>query len=68
MGGIHLKFKVNPDIAIFGKALGSGYAINAIIGKRKIMKKLRIHLSVVLFGVSVLDIQLHFLQLKNLKD
>jgi glutamate-1-semialdehyde aminotransferase len=39
MGGIHLKFKVNPDLAIFGKALGSGYAINAIIGKRKIMKK-----------------------------
>ena len=39
MGGIHLKFKVNPDIAIFGKALGSGCAINAIIGKKKIMKK-----------------------------
>ncbi len=39
MGGIHLKFKVNPDMAIFGKALGSGYAINAIIGKKEIMKK-----------------------------
>jgi len=39
MGGIHLNFKVNPDLAIFGKALGSGFAINAIIGKRKIMKK-----------------------------
>jgi glutamate-1-semialdehyde 2,1-aminomutase len=39
MGGIHLKFKVNPDMAIFGKALGSGYAINAIIGKRNIMRK-----------------------------
>ena len=39
MGGVHLKFKVNPDIAIFGKALGSGYAINAIIGKKDIMKK-----------------------------
>ena len=39
MGGIHLKFNVNPDMAIFGKALGSGYAINAVIGKRKIMKK-----------------------------
>lgn len=38
MGGIHLKFKVNPDIAMFGKALGSGFAINAIIGKKKIMK------------------------------
>ena len=39
MGGIHLKYKVNPDISIFGKALGSGYAINAVIGKRSIMKK-----------------------------
>ncbi len=39
MGGIHLKFKVFPDLAIFGKALGSGYAINAIIGKKHIMKK-----------------------------
>ena len=39
MGGIHLKFKVSPDIAIFGKALGSGFAINAIIGKKNIMSK-----------------------------
>ena len=39
MGGIHLNFKVNPDIAIFGKSLGSGYAINAIIGKKNIMRK-----------------------------
>jgi len=38
MGGIHLSFNVNPDIAIFGKALGSGFAINAIIGKKKIME------------------------------
>ena len=39
MGGIHLKYRVNPDIAIFGKALGSGFAINAIIGKKEVMKK-----------------------------
>ena len=39
MGGIHLKYKVNPDISIFGKALGSGYAINTIIGKKNIMEK-----------------------------
>ena len=39
MGGIHLNFKVNPDIAIFGKALGNGFAINAVIGKKKIMKR-----------------------------
>ena len=32
-GGIHLKFKVNPDIAIYGKSIGNGYPISAIIGK-----------------------------------
>ena len=37
-GGLHKFYKVNPDIAIFGKALGNGYAINAIIGKEKIMR------------------------------
>ena len=39
MGGTHLKYKVNPDMAIFGKALGSGYAINSVIGKKLIMEK-----------------------------
>jgi len=34
-GGLHLKFKVNPDMAIFGKALGNGYPISAVIGKKK---------------------------------
>ena len=29
---------MNPDIAMFGKALGNGYAINAIIGKSAIMQ------------------------------
>ena len=37
-GGIHLKYKIYPDIAIFGKALGNGYAVNAILGKREIME------------------------------
>jgi len=36
-GGIHLKYKINPDIAIFGKSLGNGYPISSIIGKKKIM-------------------------------
>ena len=36
-GGLHLKYKINPDIATFGKALGNGYAINAIIGKDSVM-------------------------------
>lgn len=37
LGGIHLTFNVEPDMAVFGKALGNGYPISAIIGKKKIM-------------------------------
>tara|TARA_B110000027_G_C16112671_1_gene298507 strand:+ start:630 stop:2672 length:2043 start_codon:yes stop_codon:yes gene_type:complete len=37
-GGLHKKYKVNPDIAVFGKALGNGYAITSVIGKKDIMK------------------------------
>ena len=37
-GGLHLKYKVNPDIAIFGKSIGNGYPISAIIGKKQIMQ------------------------------
>ena len=37
-GGLHKKYKINPDIAVFGKALGNGYAITAVIGKREIMQ------------------------------
>ena len=36
-GGIHKKYEVSPDMAIFGKALGNGYAISAILGKKAIM-------------------------------
>lgn len=37
-GGLHKKFGVEPDIAVFGKALGNGYAITAVIGKKEIME------------------------------
>ncbi len=37
-GGLHLKYGVNPDIAMFGKAIGNGYSITSIIGKKRIMK------------------------------
>ena len=37
-GGVHLNYKVNPDIAVFGKALGNGFPISAVIGRSKIMK------------------------------
>lgn len=37
-GGLHKKYGVEPDMAIFGKALGNGYAITATIGRREIME------------------------------
>tara|TARA_Y100001958_G_C21248715_1_gene581905 strand:- start:27154 stop:28470 length:1317 start_codon:yes stop_codon:yes gene_type:complete len=37
-GGIHKKYCVEPDLAIYGKTLGNGYAINAIVGKRSVME------------------------------
>ena len=37
-GGLHKVFGVEPDMAMFGKALGNGYAITAIIGKREVME------------------------------
>jgi len=37
-GGLHKKYGVEPDIAIFGKALGNGYAISACIGKQRFME------------------------------
>ena len=36
-GGLHLKFGVNPDIAVFGKAISNGYPMGAIIGKKEVM-------------------------------
>ncbi|MDA7801189.1 aminotransferase class III-fold pyridoxal phosphate-dependent enzyme [Candidatus Pelagibacter sp.] len=38
-GGLHLKYKINPDICILGKALGNGYPINAVIGTKQVMNK-----------------------------
>jgi glutamate-1-semialdehyde aminotransferase/aryl-alcohol dehydrogenase-like predicted oxidoreductase len=37
-GGLHKIYNVNPDIATFGKALGNGYPITAIIGKKEVME------------------------------
>lgn len=37
-GGVHKQYGVEPDMAIFGKALGNGYAITAAIGRRSVME------------------------------
>lgn len=37
LGGSHLVLGVNPDIAVFAKAMTNGYPLSAIIGKKEIM-------------------------------
>ena len=39
LGGLHKKYNVDPDMAIFGKALGNGYAITSVIGRKEIMSE-----------------------------
>jgi len=37
-GGLHKKYGIEPDLAIFAKALGNGYAISACIGRKNFMQ------------------------------
>jgi len=37
-GGIHQLFDVTPDIAVYGKALGNGYACTAVVGCKEVMQ------------------------------
>src|SRR6267154_3283900 len=37
-GGIHLLSGVNPDIAVFAKAMANGYAMAAVIGIERVMQ------------------------------
>ncbi len=37
-GGLHKKYDIEPDLAIFAKALGNGYAISACIGRQEFMQ------------------------------
>jgi glutamate-1-semialdehyde 2,1-aminomutase len=37
-GGVHLKYGVTPDVAVFAKALGNGHPIAAVIGNAATMQ------------------------------
>lgn len=36
-GGLHKKYNVEPDLAMYGKTLGNGYAVTAVVGTREVM-------------------------------
>lgn len=37
-GGIYQKYKVEPDMVMYGKTIGNGYALTAVVGKRYVME------------------------------
>jgi len=37
-GGIYQKYKVEPDMVMYGKTIGNGYALTAVVGKRSVME------------------------------
>jgi glutamate-1-semialdehyde 2,1-aminomutase len=38
-GGLHLKYNIKPDMCILGKALGNGFSIAAVLGRKEIMQE-----------------------------
>lgn len=38
VGGMHLSLSVEPDIAVFAKAMSNGYAMAAVVGRRDVME------------------------------
>ena len=36
-GGLHKSFNVNPDIAVFGKAISNGYPLGVVLGTNNVM-------------------------------
>ena len=37
-GGIHKKYNVEPDLAMYGKTIGNGYALTAVVGRKEVME------------------------------
>lgn len=37
-GGIYKKFGVEPDLAMYGKTIGNGYALTAVVGRKSVME------------------------------
>lgn len=37
-GGLHIKYGVQPDIAVFGKTLRNGYAVSVVVSRSDVMQ------------------------------
>ena len=37
-GGIYQKYGIEPDMAMYGKTIGNGYALTAVVGRKSVME------------------------------
>ena len=68
LGGAQEYFNVIPDLACFGKAMGNGFPISAVVGKRSIMKLFEEVFYSFTFGGEIVSIAAALATIKELKD
>lgn len=68
LGGAQEYFKVAPDLACFGKAMGNGFPIAAVAGKREIMKIFDEIFFSLTFGGEILSIAAAISTIKEIKE
>lgn len=68
LGGAQEYFKVIPDLACFGKAMGNGFPISAIVGKREIMQLFEEVFYSFTFGGEIISITSAIATIKELRD
>lgn len=67
MGGAQAYYGVTPDLACFGKSMGNGMPISALVGKREIMRKIEDIFFSTTFGGEVLSIAAALATIAKLK-
>jgi len=67
MGGAQKLFGVTPDLATFGKAMGNGAPISALVGKRKYMKLMEDVFFSFTFGGELLSIAAAIATIKEME-
>lgn len=68
LGGAQEYFGVIPDLACFGKAMGNGFPISAIVGKKEIMKLFEEVFYSFTFGGEIVSIAAAIVTIKELKE
>ena len=68
LGGAQKEYSVTPDLACFGKAMANGYPISALVGKRKIMKKMEKIFFSTTFGGELSSIAAAIATIQKLED